>query len=105
MTAFSRPAGSRDGFAREIPMCDPPRKWIRLTTSMVNGVTWSISPCTIHSKPSRMPMTLTSSRQLRIVAALMTLLMPGAGPPATRIASFSPSCGICLAPRRITAGR
>jgi hypothetical protein len=39
----------------------------------------------IHSKPSRMPRTSTPSSWARIVAALMTLLMPGAGPPPTRI--------------------
>ena len=31
MTVFSRCAGSCVGFAREIPMCEPPRKWMRLT--------------------------------------------------------------------------
>ena len=62
---------------------------MRLTAGMVSGVTWSMLPRMIHSKPSRTPMTSTPSRQLRIVAAPMTLLIPGAGPPATRIASFS----------------
>ena len=38
-------------------MCDPPRKWIRLTASIVSGMTWSMSPCISHSNPSRMPMT------------------------------------------------
>jgi hypothetical protein len=42
----------------------------------------------IQSKPSRMPRTSTPSSWLRIVAAEMTLLIPGAGPPPTRIASF-----------------
>ena len=50
--------------------------------------TWSMSPCMSHSKPSRMPTTSTPSRRARIVAAPMTLLMPGAGPPPTRIASL-----------------
>ena len=67
-------------------MCEPPRKWMRLTSSMVSGVTCSMSPCMIHSKPSRMPTTSTPSSRPRMVAALMTLLMPGAGPPPTRIA-------------------
>ena len=30
--------------AREMPMCEPPRKWMRLTPSMVSGVTCSMSP-------------------------------------------------------------
>src|SRR5258707_1581638 len=37
-----------------------------------------------------MPSTSTFSRRPRIVAAPMTLLMPGAGPPPTRIPSFFP---------------
>src|SRR4030095_10358297 len=61
---------------------------MRLTASIVSGVTWSVSPFMIHSKPSRMPTTSTSSRRARIVAAPMTLLMPGAGPPPTRMASL-----------------
>src|SRR6185295_14651761 len=40
-------------------------------------------------KPSRIPSTSTPCRSARIVAALITLLMPGAGPPPTRMASFS----------------
>ena len=88
MTVFSRCSGFFVGLAREIPMCDPPRKWMRLTSSMVSGRTRSTLPCMIHSKPSRMPRTSTPSRTPRIVAAPMTLLMPGAGPPPTRIASL-----------------
>ena len=57
-----------------------------------SGTTWSMLPCMIHSKPSRMPTTSTPSSSARIVAALMTLLMPGAGPPPTRIASFLVTC-------------
>ena len=68
-------------------MKEPPRKWIRLTFSMVSGLTWSRLPCMIHSKPFSMPSTSTPSSAARIVAAPMTLLMPGAGPPPTRIAS------------------
>src|SRR2546425_10041169 len=53
---------------------------------MSSGVTWSISPCMIHSTPSRTPSTSTASNRARMVAAPMTLLIPGAGPPPTRIA-------------------
>src|SRR5882762_3133942 len=53
---------------------------------MSSGVTWSMSPCMIHSNPSRTPSTSTASSRARIVAAPMTLLIPGAGPPPTRIA-------------------
>jgi hypothetical protein len=31
MTVFSRCCGFLVGFAREMPMCEPPRKWMRLT--------------------------------------------------------------------------
>ena len=48
------------GFARAMPMCDPPRKWMRLTASIVSGITCSMSPCMSHSKPSRMPTTSMS---------------------------------------------
>src|SRR2546426_8411938 len=54
---------------------------------MSSGVTWSMSPCMIHSNPSRTPSTSTASNRARITAAPMTLLIPGAGPPPTRIAS------------------
>ena len=88
ITVFSRCSGSLVGLAREMPMCEPPRKWMRLTSSIVSGRTWSMLPCMIHSKPSRMPSTSTPSSRPRMVAAPMTLLMPGAGPPPTRIASL-----------------
>ena len=41
---FSRCTGSRVGLLREMPMCDPPRKWIRLTPSMVKRTTRSMFP-------------------------------------------------------------
>src|SRR5262245_50110597 len=49
---------------------------------MVSVVTWSTLPFMIHSNPSRTPSTP------RMVAAPITLLIPGAGPPPTRMASF-----------------
>ena len=67
-------------------MCEPPRKWIWPTSSGVSTVTCSLSPCMMRSNPSRIPSTWTSSRLARMVAALITLLMPGAGPPPTRMA-------------------
>ena len=88
MTVCSRCSGSSVGFAREMPMWDPPRKWMRLTASVVRRVVRSMLPCINHSKPSRMPTTSTPSSSHRMVAALMTLLMPGAGPPPTRIATL-----------------
>ena len=37
--AFSSSVGSVVGLARAMPRCDPPRKWMRLTASMVSGMT------------------------------------------------------------------
>ena len=59
LTVCSSSAGSVVGLARAMPRCEPPRKWMRLTASMVSGVTWSTSPCISHSNPSRMPTTST----------------------------------------------
>ena len=39
----------------------------------------------IHLKPSKIPTTDAPPKMLRIVAAPITLLIPGAGPPPTRI--------------------
>ena len=69
-------------------MQEPPRKWMRLVSSMVSGVTCETSPFMIHWKPSCRPRTSTPESEARMVAAPMTLLMPGAGPPATRMASL-----------------
>ena len=77
------------GLAREIPIADPPRKWMRLVSPIVSGWAWPKSPLISHEKPSCRPRTSTLERRARIVAAPMTLLMPGAGPPATTIASLS----------------
>jgi hypothetical protein len=88
-SVFLRYSGFFVGFAREVPSVEPPRKWMRLVSVMVSGVTCVVSPCMIHLKPSWMPRTSTPERHARIVAAPMTLLIPGAGPPATRIASLS----------------
>ena len=84
-TVRSSAAVSRVGFAREMPRVLPPRKWMRDTPSMVSGRTCVTSPCISHSKPSSIPTTSTLSRRARIVAAAMTLLIPGAGPPPTRM--------------------
>ena len=77
------------GFAREVPRIDPPEKWMLLTSPSLSGLMSSSLLLMRRSKPSRMPSTSTPCRSARIVAALITLLMPGAGPPPTRIPSFS----------------
>jgi hypothetical protein len=62
---------------------------MRLTSSMVSGVVCDVSPCISHLNPSRIPITCRPPRLARMVAAPMTLLMPGAGPPPHRIATVS----------------
>src|SRR6516225_113794 len=54
---------------------------------MDRGTAQLVSPCISHLKPSRMPTTLTLLTRARIVAARITLLMPGAGPPPQRMAT------------------
>src|SRR6188474_2512392 len=56
-----------------------------------------MSPRMIHSNPSRMPHTSTPPSTARMVAALIALLIPGAGPPLTRMASLS---GLVILPSR-----
>ena len=81
-------SGRLVGFAREMPMHEPPRKWMRLVSSIVSGATCEMSPVMSHWKPSWTPRTSTPESAARMVAAPMTLLMPGAGPPATTMASL-----------------
>ena len=78
-------SGSLVGLAREMPMCEPPRKWMRLTSSIVSGITWSMSPLHEPLEAVADAEHLDAFERPRIVAAPMTLLMPGAGPPPTRI--------------------
>jgi hypothetical protein len=78
------------GFSREVPRIEPPVKWMRDTSSMVRCRTLLLSPRASHWKPSRMPMTLRPHLMASMVADRMTPLMPGAGPPPTRMASVSP---------------
>ena len=85
---FSSSWGSAVGLARAMPMIEPPREWMRLTPSIWRGRTWSMLPRMIHSNPSWIPSTSTPSRTQRIVAAPITALIPGAGPPPTTIATF-----------------
>jgi hypothetical protein len=87
-TVFSSLASSLVGFARAMPRIEPPRKWMRETDSIVSGIVWVVSLSMIQRKPSRTPTTSAPERHARIVAAPITELMPGAGPPPTRMATF-----------------
>src|ERR1700674_4725841 len=61
---------------------------------MVRGVAQPVSPCINCRKPSWIPSTSAPPRTERIVAAPITLLMPGAGPPPHRIPTrFVPLIG------------
>src|SRR5882672_3211669 len=61
---------------------------MRLVSAIVSGTTCDTSPSMSHSNPCWIPSTSTLDRLARMVAAPMTLLMPGAGPPATTIPSL-----------------
>ena len=75
----ARRVGARDAEVRAAAEVDP------ADSSMVSGTAHSVSPCISHLKPSRMPSTLAPRSTERIVAAPITLLMPGAGPPPHRM--------------------
>ena len=66
------------------PMRRPPRASTRART-MSSWRTWSVEPSASQRKPSAIPTTSTPRLRASIVAALMTPLMPGAGPPPTRM--------------------
>src|SRR5258708_33398816 len=61
---------------------------MRLVSAIVSGTTCDTSPSMSHSNPCWIPSTSTLDRLARMDAAPMTLLMPGAGPPATTIPSL-----------------
>src|SRR6185369_10541505 len=54
---------------------------------MSSSCTRERSPCMSHLKPSSQPSTRSPQFRASMVAAAMTALMPGAGPPPTRMAS------------------
>ena len=78
-------SGEVVGFSREVPRIDPPRRCTRDTSSIVSGRSVDGSRRTRCLNPSRMPMTSKPSLSASMVAAEMTALMPGAGPPPTRM--------------------
>src|SRR5439155_11020801 len=81
---------------------EPPRAWIRDTSVIESGRTCAVDPWMRCSNPSRIPITSQPEFTASIVAAEMTELIPGAGPPPHRIPSLglrSPMGG----PRRVRA--
>src|SRR5437660_3097149 len=83
---------------------EPPRAWIRDTSVIESGRTCAVDPWMRCSNPSRIPITSQPEFTASIVAAEMTELIPGAGPPPHRI----PSLGLRSPmgdPRRVRAWR
>src|SRR6185436_13202676 len=76
---------------------------MRLTSSRLSGRTSSTRPCMRRSNPSRIPRTSTPCSSARMVAALITLLIPGAGPPPTKMASFSFDTSFSFFPRTVAS--
>src|SRR5439155_10942369 len=62
---------------------EPPRAWIRDTSVIESGRTCAVDPWMRCSNPSRIPITSQPEFTASIVAAEMTELIPGAGPPRT----------------------
>ncbi len=90
MTACSASA-DLVGFSREVPSTEPPVRCTRDTSSMASGRSLSALRRTRFLKPSWIPMTSKPSLIASIAAAEMTVLMPGAGPPPTRMPSLFPA--------------
>ena len=89
ITVFSSSCGSLVGFAREMPMCEPPRKWMR--EMRVDGERADVVDVALHEPLEAVldAEDVHAFEQRRGWSRrAMTLLMPGAGPPPTRIASF-----------------
>ena len=84
-------SGDLVGFSREVPSIDPPSRCTRDTSSIASGRSPDGSRRTRCLNPSRMPMTSKPWLIASMVAAEMTALMPGAGPPPTRMPSRFPA--------------
>ena len=78
-------SGDLVGFSREVPRIEPPSRCTRDTSSIASGCSPDGSRRTRCLNPSRMPMTSKPWLSASMVAAEMTALMPGAGPPPTRM--------------------
>ena len=90
MTACSASA-DLVGFSREVPSTEPPARWTRDTSSMASGRSFDgVAPDQVL-EAVRMPTTSKPSLIASIAADEMTVLMPGAGPPPTRMPSLFPA--------------
>src|SRR5262249_57189323 len=77
------------GFVRAVPSIEPPRRLILLTAGIVSGWQCPGSPCARYLNPSWNPITSMPPLIASMVTALITPLMPGAGPPPTTSANLS----------------
>lgn len=75
--------------AREVRIMDPPAKWTVSRSCESRSTEWvarsNLSPKSLF-RPSYRPVTRMPLLAASMAAALMTLLIPGAGPPPTSIA-------------------
>jgi len=81
-----RASGVRAGLDRDVRRIEPPSKWMRETSAISSSRTCWTSPSISHLKPSRQPRTRSPWFRASMVAAAITALMPGDGPPPTRMA-------------------
>src|SRR5205823_295577 len=77
------------GFARDVRRIEPPVTWMRDTSVMERSRPPSVRPSIRCWNPSRIPTTSQPEFRASIVAAEITELIPGAGPPPHRIPSFT----------------
>ena len=89
LTHVRRCSGLRVGLAREVRRIAPPSELMNLTSDILRGMTCSALPSMRWLNPSRMPYTSAPLLSASSAQALMALLMPGAGPPPTRMPSLT----------------
>ncbi len=82
-SVLSRLSGSRVTSRRDEPSRTPPSRWMRETSSTASSCCSSVYRCASQSKPSWKPMGTHPSLMASMATALMTPLVPGAGPPPT----------------------
>ena len=83
------PSSRAVGLARDVNRIEPPSAWMRDTSGMPSATVWSVAPSIRWAKPSMIPTTSHPEFTASIVAAEMTELIPGAGPPPQRIPSLT----------------
>ena len=90
LTTLAIFSGLLVGFSRDVRMMEPPRVWMREISSGLSVRVCVLSPLASHLNPSYTPITSRPCFTASKVTALITPLIPGAGPPPTTTASFPP---------------